>query len=61
MPGEAYTEIIPMIDRVLKNKGFYEWYDVRNGKAAGSGDFRGEAGVLYDAITALRQWAETAH
>ena len=58
MPGEAYTEIIPMIDRVLKNKGFFEWYDVRNGKAAGSGDFRGEAGVLYDAITVLRQWAE---
>jgi hypothetical protein len=60
MPAEAYTELSPMIDRVLKNKGFYEWYDVRNGNAAGSGDFRGEAGVLYDAIVILRNWAANA-
>ncbi|WP_300604818.1 hypothetical protein [Niabella sp.] len=57
MAQEAYAEMSPMIDRVLKNKGFYEWYDVRNGKASGSGDFRGEAGVLYDAIELLRDWA----
>ncbi|RFS21431.1 hypothetical protein DVR12_16165 [Chitinophaga silvatica] len=54
---EAYAEMSPMIDRVISNKGFYEWYDVRNGKASGSGDFRGEAGVLYDAINNLRAWA----
>ncbi|WP_157557874.1 hypothetical protein [Niabella aurantiaca] len=54
---EAYAEMSPMIDRVLQNKGFYEWYNVRNGKASGSGDFRGEAGVLYDAIEVLRSWA----
>ncbi|MBZ4192241.1 hypothetical protein K7B07_25240 [Niabella sp. 3A5MI-3] len=58
MALEAYAEMSPMIDRVLQNKGFYEWYDVRNGKASGSGDFRGEAGVLYDAIDALRSWAK---
>ena len=23
---EAYAEIRPMIDRVIRNKGFYEWY-----------------------------------
>jgi len=46
-----------MIDRVLKNHGFFEWYDVKTGAPGGSGDFRGEAGVLYDAIEQLRAWA----
>jgi hypothetical protein len=54
---EAYTELLPMLDRVILNKGFFEWYDVRTGAPRGSGDFRGEAGVLYDAITVLKQWA----
>ncbi|HEX8018982.1 hypothetical protein [Mucilaginibacter sp.] len=57
MASEAYAELSPMIDRVLKNKGFFEWYDVKTGEAKGSGDFRGEAGVLYEAITRLRSWA----
>jgi hypothetical protein len=57
MPLEAYAEMSPMLDRVISNKGFNEWYDVRTGKASGSGDFRGEAGVLYDAINMLRTWA----
>lgn len=55
---QAYTEINPMIDRVIENNGFYEWYDVKTGKPKGSGDFRGEAGVLYDAIKQLRTWAK---
>jgi hypothetical protein len=46
-----------MLDRALANKGFFEWYDVQTGAPKGSGDFRGEAGVLYDAITVLKQWA----
>lgn len=54
---EAYDELLPMIDRALANNGFYEWYDVLSGKPKGSGDFRGEAGVLFDAITALQNWA----
>jgi hypothetical protein len=54
---QAYTEMNPMIDRVLKNKGFFEWYDVKTGNPKGSADFRGEAGVLYDAIELLRIWA----
>lgn len=54
---EAYAELSPMIDRTLANKGFFEWYDVQSGAPKGSGDFRGEAGVLYDAIKGLRQWA----
>jgi hypothetical protein len=48
-----------MIDRVVKNDGFYEWYDVKTGDPKGSRDFRGEAGVLYDAIEQLRSWAKT--
>ena len=55
---QAYTEINPMIDRVIKNKGFFEWYDVKTGEPKGSADFRGEAGVLYDAIEQLRTWAK---
>jgi len=31
MPEEAYTELSPMIERVLKNKVLYEWDDVRDG------------------------------
>jgi hypothetical protein len=54
---EAYDELGPMIDRALANKGFFEWYDVQTGNPKGSGDFRGEAGVLYDAITLLKSWA----
>jgi glycogen debranching enzyme len=55
--NEAYQELSPMIDRAIANKGFYEWYDVQTGAPKGSGDFRGEAGVLFDAITVLKQWA----
>jgi len=54
---EAYKEILPMINRVIKNKGFYEWYTI-DGKATGSGNFRGAAGVLYTAISTLRHWAQ---
>ncbi|MBB6127947.1 glucosidase family protein [Mucilaginibacter lappiensis] len=54
---EAYQELIPMVDRAIAHKGFYEWYDVQTGAPKGSGDFRGEAGVLFDAITVLKQWA----
>jgi hypothetical protein len=46
---EAYELAQPMIERVKKNNGFYEWYTVRN-EPKGSGTFRGEAGVLYQAI-----------
>lgn len=53
---EAYDEAHPMFERVVKNKGFYEWY-ARNGVPSGSGTFRGEAGVLYKAIEDFRKWA----
>jgi hypothetical protein len=54
---EAYDAVRPMIDRVLANDKFYEWYGI-DGKPRGSGDFRGEAGVLSKAIIMLQDWAE---
>jgi len=54
---EAYESIRPMLDRVIANGKFYEWYGI-DGKPNGSGDFRGEAGVLSRAVIMLREWAE---
>ena len=53
---DAYEQLLPMTDRVVKNDGFYEWYTVDN-KPKGSGTFRGSAGVLYTAINQLEEWA----
>jgi len=55
--ADAWKELDPMIERVISHHGFFEWYDVRTGEPKGSGDFRGEAGVLYDAIRSVRHWA----
>ena len=54
MTAEAYEHLTPMIKRVKDNNGFFEWYTVDN-KPEGSGTFRGEAGVLYKAITMLEE------
>jgi len=54
---EAYEQLLPMTDRVVKNNGFYEWYTVDN-KPEGSGTFRGSAGVLYKAIEQFYDWAK---
>lgn len=54
---EAVTALKPMTERVIAHNGFFEWYDVQTGMPKGSGDFRGEAGVLSDAITLLKKWA----
>ena len=50
---EAEEILLPMLDRVIKNQGFNEWYTVE-GEPMGSGTYRGEAGVLYSAIKMLR-------
>ncbi len=55
--NEAYRELEPMVDRVIKNDGFYEWY-TRDNRPRGSGTFRGSAGVLSKAILLLREKAE---
>lgn len=49
---EAWEQAQPMFDRVIKNKGFFEWYTKEN-KPNGSGMFRGSAGVLLDVIDAF--------
>lgn len=54
---EAYAEIRPMIDRVIKNQGFFEWYGM-GGVPSGSGNFKGSAGVLAKAIEMMNDWAE---
>lgn len=57
MVQEAYDEMRPMIDRVIANNGFYEWYG-QGGVPSGSGHFKGSAGVLAKAIGMMRRWAE---
>ena len=55
--AEAYDEIRPMIDRVIKNNGFFEWYG-QGGVPRGSGHFKGSAGVLCKAIEMFNDWAK---
>jgi len=54
---DAYDLSRPMVKRVLKNDGFFEWYSVNN-EHRGSKTFRGSAGVLGKAIQMLLAWAE---
>ena len=53
---EAYEEVRPMINRVVKNQGFYERYG-KGDVPDGSGKFKGSAGVLSKAILQFRDWA----
>lgn len=46
---EAYEAISPMLDLVIKNNGFYEWWSPE-GNPLGASSFRGAAGVLWKAI-----------
>jgi len=55
--AESYRELVPMLDRVLKHRGFYEWWTPDN-RPRGSAQFRGSAGVLIEAIHELRKWAK---
>ncbi|MDD4778074.1 MAG: hypothetical protein PHV53_07275 [Fermentimonas sp.] len=54
MYEEAYESISPMLDLVIKHDGFYEWW-TREGEPAGSGSFRGAAGVLWKSIQLFRE------
>lgn len=53
---EAYELARPMMERVVANNGFYEWYKI-DGTPAGSADFKGSAGVLAKSIEMFYQWA----
>jgi Amylo-alpha-1,6-glucosidase len=55
--ADAYREIHPMIDRVVRVGGFYEWWTPDN-QPRGSAGFRGSAGVLGYDIDLLEAWAE---
>jgi putative alpha-1,2-mannosidase len=54
--GASYHELEPMLERVIKHRGFYEWWTPDN-QPKGSAKFRGSAGVLIEAIQELREWA----
>lgn len=53
---EAYEQLLPFLERIIKNDGFYEWYTIDN-KPKGSATYRGSAGVIYKAILLLETWA----
>jgi glycogen debranching enzyme len=55
---DAYLELLPMVQRVKRHNGFYEWFDLQD-KPRGSGTFRGSAGVLGKATEMLQSWART--
>lgn len=54
--AEAYEILLPMVHRIQRHDGFFEWFDAED-RPQGSGTFRGSAGVLGKAIVALRDWA----
>jgi hypothetical protein len=54
--ADALREIRPMIDRVVRVNGFYEWWTPGN-QPRGSAGFRGSAGVLGHDIDLLESWA----
>lgn len=53
---DAYREIRPMVERVQRVNGFYEWWTPGN-QPKGSANFRGSAGVLGHDIELLESWA----
>jgi hypothetical protein len=55
--ADAYREIRPMVDRVVRVDGFYEWWTTDN-QPRGSAGFRGSAGELGRDIELLKAWAE---
>jgi hypothetical protein len=55
--ADAYELSKPMMERVVKNNGFYEWYKI-DGTPAGSRDFKGSAGVLGKSIEMFNDWAK---
>ena len=55
--AEAYRDLQPMVARVKRVGYFHEWW-TRDNQPRGSGNFRGSAGVLGQAIEMLQAWAE---
>lgn len=57
--AEAYRDLQPMVERVVRTGSFHEWW-TRDNQPRGSGDFRGSAGVLGQAIVMLQAWANSS-
>lgn len=55
--ADAYRELRPMVDRVIRVHDFYEWWTPQD-EPRGSSNFRGSAGVLGRAIEMLEEWAD---
>ncbi len=55
--GESYRALVPMLERVIRHDGFFEWWTPGN-QPKGAGKFRGSAGVLIEATRELRRWAK---
>jgi len=51
---EAYEALSPMLNMIIKNNGFSEWYDLK-ATPQGSGQFRGSAGALWKAIAMMNE------
>ena len=56
---QAYRDLRPMVDRVVRTGSFHEWW-TRDNQPHGSSDFRGSAGVLGRAIEMLQAWANAS-
>lgn len=54
--ADAYRELQPMVDRVQRVGGFYEWW-TRDDQRRGSANFHGSAGELGRDIELLDDWA----
>ena len=54
--AEAYRDLRPMVERVVRAGDFHEWWS-RDNQPRGSAQFRGSAGVLGQAIEMLQAWA----
>ena len=54
--AEAYRNLQPMVERVVRVGDFHEWWS-RDNQPKGSGKFRGSAGALGRAIVMLQAWA----
>jgi hypothetical protein len=55
---DAYIELLPIVHRVQRHDGFFEWFDMQD-RPQGSSTFRGSAGAIAKAILDLRYWAKS--
>lgn len=54
----AYQEISPILDRVIADDGFFEWYSIKDHKPHGSNTFMGAAGAMGKAIRLMQNEAQ---